>query len=464
LRSDFLHGTLAGAGHDVAPARLAESLTAGLASLKHWKHAMSRTQAPRELTHRELWEDFLLADQPEAVRATAAGDGAGLMAVLNGLLSHHQVRPGVLELLTLADQLGVPVGIVSNAHSGRAHRDLMRHHGLAHLVAVQLYSDEVGIRKPHPDMIRRAATALGTAPEHCWYVGDTRDRDLVAGRRAGVGAVVLTRSKHTDSPPFAVQEIADLVLETPEGLVPLLAASRPRAVLPAEVLEPPVPRPVRRPRGLLLDQGGVLTASTKTPAAIDTFVARLAARLRRAGHSLTDDELRAALRLGREAYAEHKQRDAVGPAGLPVAHEVTHREFWGGMVGSNLALGPRAWLEAEASSLAFEYAQAKSRAWLREGVEELLTWCREVGLPVAIVSNTICGRSGRRRLVDAGVDHLVGAHLYSDEVGRRKPDPELVHEATRALGVDPADCWFVGDKPWRDVVAGRAAGVGSVVV
>src|SRR5699024_101052 len=84
------------------------------------------------------------------------------------------------------------------------------------------YSDEVGIRKPHPGIIDLAARALGTSARRCWYVGDTLDRDVVAGRRAGVAAVLVTRSHHTDTPPFPVTERADLVVDDPRGIVPAL--------------------------------------------------------------------------------------------------------------------------------------------------------------------------------------------------------------------------------------------------
>lgn len=208
------------AGHALDPERVHASLAAGLAALRHWKHAMSRTREPAELTHRALWEDFLLADQPASIRARAAGDALHLMAAINPLLNDHEVRPGVRDLLSTARDLGIPVGIVSNAHSGLAHRRLLRQFGLADLLAVQLYSDEAGIRKPHPGMMHRAAAALATTPDRCWYVGDTQDRDVQSGRRAGVGAVILTRSKHTDSPPFAVVERPDAIFDTPEQLLP----------------------------------------------------------------------------------------------------------------------------------------------------------------------------------------------------------------------------------------------------
>lgn len=462
-----LHHVLTRAGHHVTPERLAASLTAGLAALAHWKHAMSRTLAPTELTHRQVWENFLLADLDVAVRATAAGDAEALLCTLNRTLNDHIVRPGIRQLLETARDLAVPVGIVSNAHSGRAHRGLLLEHDLEHLIAVQLYSDEVGIRKPNPGLIRMAAVALSTTPEQCWYVGDTQDRDVVAARRAGVGAVLLTESKHTRHPPFAVHERADAVLATPEGLDLLLSAAihQPTSpTSPADAAVTTTRRPPRRPAALLLDQGGVLTSSAKQPDVADALAENISARLVAAGHAVESDELREALGDARRAYQDRKDCTEAKADATTIIPEVSPREFWGELVGARFDAGVRAWLTAEASELMFAYAATKSSVRLRDGVPELLEWCRRVGLPIGIVSNTLSGRNARQRLADHGVGHLIGAHAYSDEVGRRKPDPALVWAATDALGVDPGDCWFVGDKPWRDVVAGRAAGVGTVVV
>ncbi|MFN3216167.1 MAG: HAD family hydrolase [Acidimicrobiales bacterium] len=470
--ASHLAEVLARAGHDIDPERLELSLAAGLAGLTHWKHSMSRTPAPAELTHRQVWEEFLLSDLDPAIAATVAGDAAELLCALSRHMNEHTVRPGIGRLLDDARALGIPVGIVSNAHAGRAHRELLRRHDMEHLVAVQLYSDEVGMRKPNPAMLQMAATALATTPDRCWYVGDTQDRDLVAARRAGIGAVILTESKHTRNPPFPVHERADAVLPTPEGIVDLLAAATPAPArrADADTDEPrPAPSPGRdrRPAALLLDQGGVLTSSTKTPAAVEQLVLTTVDRLAAAGHRVEVSQLREALDDARRSYQARKdetERTESKADHGAVIDEISPAEFWGELVGAHLDAGARAWLLAEAGELMFAYAAAKSDVVLRDGVPELLQWCRRVGIPVAIVSNTICGRSGRARLVAAGVGDLIGAHAYSDEVGRRKPDPALVWAATRALGVDPADCWFVGDKPWRDVVAGRGAGVGTVVV
>ncbi|WP_017589127.1 HAD family hydrolase [Nocardiopsis ganjiahuensis] len=492
-----LHRVLARAGHHVDPDLLRGSLDAGLAALKDWKNAAGRRRTPAELDHRTIWTDFLASDLDDRAREILAGSAAELLADMSPLISEHEVRPGVRELLAAAGTLGVRAGIVSNAHSGRSHRRILREAGLEDRFGVQVYSDEVGIRKPHPEMIALAARALGTVPERCWYVGDTQDRDVVAGRRAGTGAVILTRHHHTDTPPYPVRERADAVFDTPEGLVvPLLhsfpaepgagpdpeagPASAPGPASGAEaggtaggsgsaqpvpeprtVPEPPrVPRPRRAPAALLLDQGGVIARSTATPDAQRDFARSLAVRLDRAGYAATTDTVLALVLSGRDRYRAWK---AAHPEDGPIP-EITPRRFWFDMVGHGLPPRARAFLLAESAELTLEYARSKSHATLRSGVREVLEFCAGNGVPVGIVSNTVCGRAVREELDRFDVLHLVGAHVYSDELGRRKPDPATVRAATTALGVSAADCWFVGDKPWRDTAAAHRAGVGVSVI
>ncbi|WP_017539268.1 HAD-IA family hydrolase [Nocardiopsis halophila] len=455
-----LCAVLARAGHEADAAAVRASLDAGLAALKDWKNAASRRRVPRELDHRTIWTDFLASDLDGPARETLAGSGARLLAEMSPLLSEHEVRPGIADLLASAHALGVRVGMVSNAHSGRSHRELVRSAGLEGYFGVQVYSDEVGIRKPHPEMIRLAARALGTVPERCWYVGDTWDRDVVAGRRAGAGAAVITRHHSTDTPPYPVRAAADAVYDTPEGLVEPLRSSVPRGPVAPGPSARTAGRPSRGPGALLLDQGGVIALSEPTPDAQAAFAESLAERLDRAGYSASPDEVLALVLAGRERYRAWKAT-AAEDGRVP---EVTPRAFWHDMVGRDLPPHARAFLFAESAQLMLEYARSKSRARMRSGVREVLEACAGRGVPVGIVSNTVCGRAVREELERFGIDGLIGAHVYSDELGRRKPDPHTVRTALAALDADPATCWFVGDKPWRDTAAARRAGVGTCVV
>ncbi|WP_139827728.1 HAD family hydrolase, partial [Nesterenkonia sp. PF2B19] len=250
-------------------------------------------------------------------------------------LTEHRLRDGVVELLDLADEAGVPVGIVSNAHSGRSHRRLLAELGIEQRFAVQIYSDEAGIRKPHPDMLHRAARALGISVGRSWYVGDTLDRDLVAGRRAGAGAVVLIRSQHTDEPPFPVREVPDAVLDTPRGLIDLMRRALadeahdggaahdggPAADVlrsRAGAVRPDRATPVRV---LLLDHGGVVSATVPADRPLAGVAEAVLRTLGRAGVEITVDE---ALHLVRTAHGRYKAHKGARAAGRTL-DEVTPR-------------------------------------------------------------------------------------------------------------------------------------------
>jgi HAD superfamily hydrolase (TIGR01549 family) len=465
---------LARAGHHRTVAEFVEVLTAGKTALGYWKNAASRRLAPTELDHRTIWREFYGSSLTAAEREVLAGSAGALQHRLTRTLTDHAVRPGIHDLLATASDLDVPVGIVSNAHSGRAHREILAEVGLADAFAVQVYSDEVGIRKPHPGMLDLAARALGTTPERCWYVGDTFDRDVVAGRRAGAAAVILTRDHHTDRTPFTVTDVPDVVLPDPRGLVDLLCAAEPGARdTRARDNHAPAPdhaQTPNRPSALLLDHGGVIAVSAPDVTVRREFAARFAGRLTAAGYPTSTDEALTVLEHARAAHKVWKQDNEQHGETDGTVPEIDAPTFWVDLVAPWLDRhgdGVRHWLRAEAHDLMLGYARTKSVPAVRPGIRELLTTARAAGVPVAVVSNTVCGRAVREELVAEGLDDLVGAHVYSDELGVRKPDPTTARTALLALGVDEHDAAravFVGDKPQRDVVAARAAGVGTVVL
>ena len=446
---------------------VAVSLRAGRTALSMWKNAASRRLAPRELSPTEIVDDFLLADLPDPVRRGLALDAGELLATMATTVSEHHPRPGVDELLAECATRRIPLGIVSNAHSGRAHRAILADLGLDRFFGVQVYSDEVGIRKPHPGMIRLAAEGLGVAPHETWYVGDTLDRDVVAGRRAGAGAVVITRDRRTDAPPFPVAETPDLVLETPEGLIaPLRAALDGAAAERSEhdLAAADARRPAAR-RGrpaVLLDHGGVITLSTPNPARDEEVGALIVGISERIGHPIDLVTAADAIAAG---WERHRARKRARDSAADPAHrheEIDPAVLWGDLVGEGLPEPLRAALRLEAPQLSLALHRAKSVPAPRPGALELIRWCRAQGIVVGIVSNTISGRGVREILARYGVLDDLGPSAYSDEVGVRKPGRAIFEAALAGLGTAPEDVWYVGDKTVNDGRGGKDAGIGAV--
>ncbi|MDO5678016.1 MAG: HAD family hydrolase [Propionibacteriaceae bacterium] len=453
-----LQQLLAKGGYRLSRDELADSVEAGSVALKHWKHASSRRQQPTELTHREVVSDFLAADLPEGPRALLSAEATTVLEVISAGLNDHPIRPGIREILELCRAEGIRVGIVSNAHSGTSHRRILDDLGIAEYFGVQVYSDEVGIRKPNPDMIRIAAEALGTIPEHCWYVGDTQDRDVVAGRRADVGGVLITRSKHTDNPPFPVRDKADAMFDDPRGLLAELrrAVAQPGSLAERSRRQPALPLGP----ALLIDHGGVISLTAPGTDGLARFLEELRGQLERTGiPAPTTGELGEALANARQTLKERKaERLAAYEAQGGELREVTHQEFWQ-TVAAHLQQDFRAWFRAEADDLAARYGNVKSDRQCRPGMPELLRRFAQAGTPVVVVSNTVSGRAVRDSCKRYGLDPYIAAYVASDEHGLRKPEPDIFREALTIASADPARTIFIGDKPRNDAAGARAVGI-----
>jgi FMN phosphatase YigB (HAD superfamily) len=100
----------------------------------------------------------------------------------------------------------------------------------------------------------------------------------------------------------------------------------------------------------------------------------------------------------------------------------------------------------------------------RPGIPRLLDHCRNAGIALCVVSNTVSGRAYRLVLERAGISGAFTSLSFSDEVGVRKPDPRLLLHGIHAAGADPAETWYVGDTYRRDVSCGRRAGVAKTVL
>ncbi|RJL31820.1 HAD family hydrolase [Bailinhaonella thermotolerans] len=200
-------------------------IRAGATACRYWKDSASRRYAPEEMTHRRFWADFVAADWPERARALVTAEAAPLCRRMGELSRERVTRPGIKELLAACRSHGVVPAIVSNALCGAVHRDHLALEGLDRQVAVQVYSDEAGVRKPNPEMIHIACRALGVTPARTWYVGDNHDRDVLCGTRAGAGTTVLMVSRSTGRIPYEVRQRPGVTVEDPRGLLALLEAT-----------------------------------------------------------------------------------------------------------------------------------------------------------------------------------------------------------------------------------------------
>ncbi len=119
--------------------------------------------------------------------------------------------PGALEK---ARALGLRVGIVSNSE-GRL-PELFAHVGLGDAFEIVVDSAHEGVRKPDPELFRRALSRMRVDATRAIYAGDIPSVDVGGAHAAGMHAALIDPfdfyPQHASSPRFAsVAELVDAI-------------------------------------------------------------------------------------------------------------------------------------------------------------------------------------------------------------------------------------------------------------
>jgi len=80
------------------------------------------------------------------------------------------------------------LGVVSNFDDTGAAYDILARHGVLPLLDTVVVSEALGLRKPHPALVRTGLRGLGLAPRDVLFVGDTFADDVGAAAAAGTDA------------------------------------------------------------------------------------------------------------------------------------------------------------------------------------------------------------------------------------------------------------------------------------
>jgi HAD superfamily hydrolase (TIGR01549 family) len=132
----------------------------------------------------------------------------------------------------------------------------------------------------------------------------------------------------------------------------------------------------------------------------------------------------------------------------------------------------RAWRRAgiEAPrSLLYSVLDEEQRCWdravrLAPGTLETLERLHARGLRTAVASNApFPPELMRRQLRGNGIGERVDAIVFSAEVGKRKPAPELYLAALKTLGVEAGEALYVGDRYVEDYEGPRRVGMRAVL-
>lgn len=190
-----------------------------------------------ELNEVELWTQWMLPDWP----ASRIGKIAiQLNQLWREALGVRVISPESREVILELFRRGYRLGLVSNTTSSVEVPALLNELEITGCFETVVLSAVVGKRKPDPDILLEATRHMRIASEHCAYVGDRLDRDVVAARKAGFSqAIILRDPRQPETEEMEGSDLtADHVIENLRELLtlfPLRSQPEPATVYEASL-------------------------------------------------------------------------------------------------------------------------------------------------------------------------------------------------------------------------------------
>lgn len=129
-----------------------------------------------------------------------------------------RVYEDAVETLGSLRERGLKIGLISNTMwPGDYHLREMARFGLLPYFDHTLFSADVGLWKPQPEVYYLALGALGVSAENAFFVGDTPQHDIVGAQAAGIRAVFKRNASfgldgvQPDAEITTLSELLDLV-------------------------------------------------------------------------------------------------------------------------------------------------------------------------------------------------------------------------------------------------------------
>jgi HAD superfamily hydrolase (TIGR01549 family) len=114
----------------------------------------------------------------------------------------HEALGSAQALLDSLRSRGLKTGLVANSwpDPARLLRADVEAFGLAEQLDVIVFSEEVGFRKPQPEIFLHALEQLGVEPENAMFVGDRLDTDVQGAAQVGMATVQALWFRADDTP------------------------------------------------------------------------------------------------------------------------------------------------------------------------------------------------------------------------------------------------------------------------
>lgn len=110
------------------------------------------------------------------------------------------------------------------------------------------------------------------------------------------------------------------------------------------------------------------------------------------------------------------------------------------------------------------YTAVRDQISVEDDAADVLKTLKDRGYPLGLISNTIYPRRQHENdLRQFALMEYLNFRIYSSELGRRKPHPDIFRAGLDLMRLPPSQILFVGDRIPEDVEGARAAGMVAIL-
>lgn len=411
---------LAGIDLRLGDEQLLAVITKGLERYKSWS-----VQTLDELHPLRVWSEYIFPEMDVELDRLAP-IAEELSFLVETRFYCRTMRPEIPAVLEAIRQMGLKIGLISNVNSRGQVPTNLKEYGIFHYFDPLVLSSEFGRRKPDPAIFHYAARLAGTPASHCVYVGDRVARDIVGARRAGYCKAIQIQHDfaHGEQDRGATP---DAVIQDMRELLDILQTEMARPASSLLTGASPI-------RAFLFDAGDVLYFRRKRGERLAAFLQEL---------SLDAGENHTAQReiFSNQAFRGQITQDEYRQAIL---------RLYGVSEPEQIERGKRI-LEEEDNDVIFF-----------EGVAQTLSTLKQRGYLLGIITDTANPIYVKLKWFEQGGFGAVwDSIISSQEIGVRKPHPDIYQAALRQLGLTAGQTVFVGHKT-SELEGARSVGMKTV--
>jgi putative hydrolase of the HAD superfamily len=403
--------------------QLYKLVSTGLERYRQWS-----MQSLEELSPQRIWREYILANFPvdSSQLDTIAEE---LMLYIETRYYQRKMRPEMPAVLDAIQQMGLKIGLISNASSRGQVPNNLDEYGLRKYFEPIVLSSEYGRRKPDPAIFHYAARLANVPTSQCAYVGDRISRDILGARRAGFRLAIQIRHdfRHGEedsgaTPDIVINEMTELIdilkveLERPAGDFATGGENSDQI------------------RAIIFDAGDILYFRPQKGRKLAAFFEELALDMGN-NHSEKKNSLI------QQAYQGQIDQDQYRE-GILRSYGITRSE--------QIERGKRIW------------DQEDNNVQFFEGVPKTLLDLKKKGYLLGIVTDTANPVHTKLKWFESGgFGHVWDSIISSKELGACKPESAIYLAALQQLGLSAKQAAFVGHKA-SELDGARAVGMKTI--